>query len=385
MIIMSGWTLRSSRQGYTTGTTMVDTAGDVTLTVNDPTHPIFAGISLTDGTMDNPYAGLATYPDGVTVALGVSINTDAVDDEGTILATVATADDPTVGGMVIGEWTAGATMNHSGGAETDILAGNRLVFLTGSRETDGISSRTAGIIDLYADGEQMLLNAVEYILNKPLPEGPDIVDPGVDGLVAYYPLDAIYRGAVPDATGNGNDGTVMGDPQIVPGMVDQAMDFDGDGDYIDCGTNPMLGMLDTNQATVATWVTIRSVTNQWAAMVAKGEDSWRLGAVSFDPRFHFGIAIWNAPDTSTLDGVLAVGFDEWHHVVGMYDGASINVYVDGALDATVETTQPIGPEEQSLLIGNNPTDPVRYWDGLVDEVLIYNRALSEEELLFLAQ
>ncbi|MFH1719360.1 MAG: LamG-like jellyroll fold domain-containing protein, partial [Planctomycetota bacterium] len=165
MIIVNGYILRSSRMGYTTGGTMVDTTGDITLTVSDPTHPIFAGISLTDGTMTNPYAGVVTYPDG-TLARGVSINNDPVDDEATVLATIseASAAAGPVGGMVIAEWPAGATLTHSGGAGTDVLAGPRLVILTGAREASGISSETAGLYDLYDDGAQMLLNAVDYMI-----------------------------------------------------------------------------------------------------------------------------------------------------------------------------------------------------------------------------
>jgi len=165
MIIMQGWALRSSRMGYTTGTTMEDITGDVTLTVNDPTHPIFAGIPLTDGTMDNPFAGVVVYPtDGTTVARGTSINTDPVNADGTVLATISAAGNGPVGGMVIGEWPAGTLLTHAGGAETDTLAGHRLVFLSGAREADGISSETAGIYDLLPDGEQIFLNAVNMML-----------------------------------------------------------------------------------------------------------------------------------------------------------------------------------------------------------------------------
>jgi hypothetical protein len=114
--------------------------------------------------MVNPFAGVVVYPtDGTTVARGVSVNTDEVNADGVVLATVATPDDPTAGGMVIGEWQEGATLTHNGGAGTDVLAGHRLVFLTGSRE-QGYSSQTAGLYDLYDDGATMLLNAVEYML-----------------------------------------------------------------------------------------------------------------------------------------------------------------------------------------------------------------------------
>ena len=165
MIITGGYTTRSSRMGFTTGGTMVDTTGDISLAVNDPSHPIFAGIELSGGTMVNPFAGVVTYPtDGTTVARGISINNDPVSAEGTLLATISDAGNGPVGAMVIAEWQAGATMTHDGGAGTDTLAGHRLVFLTGAREASGVSSETAGLYDLYEDGATMLLNAVDYML-----------------------------------------------------------------------------------------------------------------------------------------------------------------------------------------------------------------------------
>lgn len=158
-ILLGGYILRNSRLGYTTGGTMVDSTGPITLTVNDPNHPIFAGVEL-DGanTMINTYADVVEFSG--TVQRGVSVNTDLENAEGTVLATVATAADPTVGGMIIGEWNAGATMSNGG---ADVLGGHRLVLLTGSREASGLTSEGAGIYDLSEDGAKLFLNAVYYM------------------------------------------------------------------------------------------------------------------------------------------------------------------------------------------------------------------------------
>ena len=168
MINLNGYTLRSSRLGFTDGTDMPDTTGDVRLTVTDPTHPIFAGIALTDGTMDNLYAeGAVPLPTDGTISRGISINNNNLDDEGTVLATIAeaSADTGPVGGIVIAELPAGATMENSSGSPTDVLGGPRLVFLTGSREPSGVTGgQAAALYDLYPDGTTMLLNAVEYML-----------------------------------------------------------------------------------------------------------------------------------------------------------------------------------------------------------------------------
>jgi hypothetical protein len=94
------------------------------------------------------------------------VNTDPIAGGGTILATVATAGDPAVNGMVIGEWQAGATMATS---PANTLGGRRLVFLSGSRE-QGITSEGSGIFDLASDGETLFLNAVEYMTSPAPPE-----------------------------------------------------------------------------------------------------------------------------------------------------------------------------------------------------------------------
>ena len=170
MMILGGYVLRDSRMGYTTGGTMIDTTGTIRLEVTDPSHPIFSGIALdSENVMVDPYAGVVTF-NGITER-GISVNNNPLEGNGTILATVATAGDPTSGAFVIAEWESGANLN----AGTDTLASDRLVFLTGSREHSGLTSQGAGIYDLNAAGATMLLNAVGYMTGGVIqPPTPDI-------------------------------------------------------------------------------------------------------------------------------------------------------------------------------------------------------------------
>jgi hypothetical protein len=72
---------------------------------------------------------------------------------------------------LIGEWQAGDLIN--GGVDT--LGGHRLVFLTGSREYNGLTSEGAGILDLTPDGTKMFLNAVNYMAGiGPAPDKPTL-------------------------------------------------------------------------------------------------------------------------------------------------------------------------------------------------------------------
>jgi hypothetical protein len=164
LMILSGYALRQSRLGFVTGETIPDTTGNITLTVNKPSHPIFAGIQLANGTMVNPYAGVVNHPVTNALMRGISICTDAPNANGTVLATVSSAGGGPAGGMVIGEWKAGVTVTHANGGGTDVLAGPRLIFLTGARETNGVSAETAGYYDLQSDGAKMFINAARYMV-----------------------------------------------------------------------------------------------------------------------------------------------------------------------------------------------------------------------------
>lgn len=80
MIVRGGYVLRQSRMGYTTGGTIPDTDRTISLTLNDPQHPVFAGIDLDEtNTMIHPFADIVTF--GELVQRGISVNTDPVAGE----------------------------------------------------------------------------------------------------------------------------------------------------------------------------------------------------------------------------------------------------------------------------------------------------------------
>ena len=157
-LILGGYVLRTSRLGLTEGTTMVDSAGTIRLNASDPSHPIFDGVALdANGTMESDFADVLTVLG--QLQRGVSINNNPIAAGGTVLATVATDGDPTVGGLVAGEWSAGAVTANGAG---DVLAGPRVVLLTGSRE-QGFTSQGAGVYDLASsDAARLFLNTVGY-------------------------------------------------------------------------------------------------------------------------------------------------------------------------------------------------------------------------------
>lgn len=182
-MVMGGYILRNSRLGYTTGGTIPDTVAPIRLTVNDPTHPIFTGVSLDAANlMVNPYANIVSF--NGTTQRGISVNTDQPVDGAIVLATVGTDTDPAFGGMIIAEIPAGTTMADASG---DVTAAKRLVFLSGSRE-NVITSEGAGIFDLTTDGARLFLNGVNYLADLPVTEPPPLISNvrPANGATNYY-------------------------------------------------------------------------------------------------------------------------------------------------------------------------------------------------------
>jgi hypothetical protein len=198
--------------------------------------------------------------------------------------------------------------------------------------------------------------------------------------VAHWTFDEGAGTTVTDSE-NGLVGTFVGDPAFVAGVPvlgGSALDLDGVDDYGDCGYDPLYDM--TGDMTVAAWVQIREVTAAWMAAVAQGEYAWRLGNANVDTRPHFGITFWSNP-VASQDGTTEIPLNEWHHIAGVYEaGGNLTVYLDGEVDAQIAADSPIGISYQNVLIGNNPDSMERFWNGLIDDVQLYNEALSQAEL-----
>ena len=198
-------------------------------------------------------------------------------------------------------------------------------------------------------------------------------------LAAWWPFDEGEGTVAYDATGNGNDGVFNGDPQWVPGVLGSALEFNGD-DYLNCGNGPTLQIQDA--ITMAFWFNIEAFQNTWEGFLAKGDDSYRASRGDGSGNAtHMGIS-----GTSTgggngyFNGTVIVTGGEWHHYASTYDGAAGRIYIDGVLDVTSEGTGQINISNYDLYIGENAQATGRFFNGILDDIQIYNRALSEAEI-----
>ncbi len=196
-------------------------------------------------------------------------------------------------------------------------------------------------------------------------------------MVGWWRFDGIEDHITVDSSGSGLDGKLIGDAQIISDPKrGSVLILDGDGDYVNCGTNPAFDI--TNSITVAAWVNIDTVPTIWTAIVTKGDSAWRLSTYRDQRRFHFAVTY----ELNFVNGGTEVTAHEWHHVCGTYDGANIRLYVDGVEDpeSPVAYSGNIGTNSWEILIGENAQQPGHEWNGLIDDVRIYSYALSETEV-----
>jgi len=198
-------------------------------------------------------------------------------------------------------------------------------------------------------------------------------------LTAHWKLDESEGDTAEDSAGD-NDGTLHGDPLWLPneGRVEGALLFDGDDDYVDCGDSSDFDI--TGQITVAAWVNISAVNMDWQTVIAKGDSAWRLSTAEDEYRYHF--AVTGGPPWNYINGDIEVEPAEWHHVCGTYDGANLRLYIDCVEDPAGPVGELNGTtvDDYAVYIGENQERPGRHWDGLIDDLRIYNYALTPAEI-----
>ena len=213
------------------------------------------------------------------------------------------------------------------------------------------------------------------------------VQPAAAGLMAYYPLD----GNANDAAGTAN-GTVRAG-LFAAGKFGQALSLSGAG-YVDCG-NPSQLDFGTGSWTVSAWVNAPSSTDQMVVFCKGGDNTGGIRyMLSVGEVRDYVVTLTVDNDVTKVEstGSVVADDDQWHHIVGVRDGNSLRVYVDGLQDGAGATLADgydlSGTSQANAYIGANwhlPNKAVqKYFIGLIDDVRVYNRALSEAEIAGLA-
>jgi RHS repeat-associated protein len=200
------------------------------------------------------------------------------------------------------------------------------------------------------------------------------------GLVAAYGFEEGSGSSVADGSGQGNDGDVDGASWTTSGKFGNALDFDGVDDSIAVEDHPSIDV--STSMTVSAWVKPHAIGPGHQVLVAKergttsGTYALHASTSSTFPEFELRSNAWYDAKASS-----ALANNQWAYVAGSWDGQTIKLYVNGTLAASKAMTGPILTSDRPLRIGGTEVfGPDLYFDGLIDEVRVYNRALSAQEI-----
>jgi hypothetical protein len=205
------------------------------------------------------------------------------------------------------------------------------------------------------------------------------------GLVLRFSCDEFRNSGtqLPDVTGSNNNGRVIGVKWAAGGRLGAACDFSGWNSSVQVPDSPMLS---SKQVTVCVWFKTgksegadrtlfdKQAANGYALSLLGSNAGARKGRLNFVVCGHECLG-----DTNLTDSV-------WHHAAAAFNGESLKLYVDGLLQKQVtEWRGEIPANGQDLTIGMNrsspgPKEKQVAFEGLLDEILVFNRALSADEI-----
>jgi hypothetical protein len=193
------------------------------------------------------------------------------------------------------------------------------------------------------------------------------------GLVAAYGFEEGSGTTLSDASGNGNTGTING-ATWTAGRYGNGLLFDGLTALVTISNSASLQL--TNGMTLEAWVNPSSVTNAWQDILYKGNDNYYLEAsspIGGQP------GVGETFNTPPVYGPAILTVNTWTHLAATYDGATLQLYVNGVQVASQAQSGPIAASDSPLQIGGDNIYG-QYFQGVIDEVRVYNRALSASEI-----
>ena len=198
------------------------------------------------------------------------------------------------------------------------------------------------------------------------------------GPVAAYNFEEVSGAKVIDASGQGNHGTRSGTSRITQGRFGKALSFDGLNDWVTVNDAASLDL--TTGMTVEAWVYPTESMTGWRTLVTKESPpdraSYYLHANSDTDQPATGVFIGGYQDLRGGPWLLP---NTWVHLAGTYDGTTQRLYVNGSEVAKRAQSGPIEVSGGVLRIGGNSIWG-EFFKGRIDEIRVYNRALSAAEI-----
>jgi len=197
--------------------------------------------------------------------------------------------------------------------------------------------------------------------------------------VGYWKFNETSGTTILDENGI-NHGSIIGS-NYTSGISGTALQFNGSSNYVLVPNHTTLN--PTNEITLAAWIKW-SITPtdgaEWASIINKNVDNqYRLHHNQQNTAFEFAI---RTSGNKWVKSITAPEINKWYFVVGTYNGQSLNIYVNGVLEGSVSHTGQLTQSNAPINIGRRTSND-RYFNGLIDEVMVYDRALNQQEISWL--
>ncbi len=201
-----------------------------------------------------------------------------------------------------------------------------------------------------------------------------------DSLILYTSFDTIDGKNTIDHSKYENHGEMKGDPKHVDGKFGKALEFNGTTDWIEIPHDDILTV--SKDVTVMAWIHTERHTGpggeRWQGIVAKGNNprSYSFYTESPSECLHFSVG----GSGSVCNGKVAL--NEWQHVTAQVDGNTHRYWINGEMAGEFGgKNAPPGKADTSVVfIGTTGEGAGRRFIGLIDEVRVWNRALTEDEV-----
>ena len=204
-----------------------------------------------------------------------------------------------------------------------------------------------------------------------------------NGLVGYWSFDGKDMACVTayDRSGNANNGTLTNGPVRTIGKIGQALNFDGTNDYINAGAGASLSI--TGPVSICAWVRADALPGIEHAIVgtlneSTGDQHYTLSVQTDGSVFFFWSNAWNYEIWRTGSGLITT--KKWQHICGVrISDSDVRIFIDGSgrsVSNIGDFSIPVA--SGNLLISDDTSD--YDWHGSIDDVRVYNRALSGDEI-----